>query len=324
MRSCYPPNMLRTYLRNTLLCTALAAPLPAYADEADAEYRKGLASMQAGQYQEAQVSLEKAIALRPNYAAAELTLGNTLKKMKKCDQAVAHYEKVIRLEPASQFAYGNLGFCYAQLNRKDEAIRTMERAVELSPNEVQWRMSLGTLHRQKFTAMMQAAPAGAKPSGEKAPAVAGGSPSDSMTAQQHIEHACTHLKKAIELDPNNPDALRNYAVALRQAKQLDEAARITQRAIELLPNDSNLRFDLAVIYRVQQKTPEAIKAYQEAVKLDDRNADAWYDLGVLYQQERQKDEAIKALNRYIDLAGPNGKGVAGVKQQIQGLGGTPH
>ena len=57
--------MLRTYLRNTLLLTALIAPLSAYADEADAEYRKGLAYMQAGQYPEAKVALEKAISLGP-------------------------------------------------------------------------------------------------------------------------------------------------------------------------------------------------------------------------------------------------------------------
>ena len=104
MRSCYPRCMLRKHLTSALLCAALVgptllAPSSAFADEADAQYRKGLEFMQAGRLQEAEASLEEALRLRPNYAAAELTLGNTLRKLKKCDKAIPHYESVIKLQP---------------------------------------------------------------------------------------------------------------------------------------------------------------------------------------------------------------------------------
>ena len=35
---------------------------------------------------------------------------------------------------------------------------------------------------------------------------------------KQFDKALPHLEKAVQLDPNNPDALRNYAVALRRAK----------------------------------------------------------------------------------------------------------
>ena len=83
-----------------------------HSDEAAAQYHKGLALMQAGKLEDAQAALEEAIKLRPGYAAAELTLGNTLRKPKKCDKAVPLYESVIRTQPDDPFAHGNLGYCY--------------------------------------------------------------------------------------------------------------------------------------------------------------------------------------------------------------------
>ncbi|HNN98399.1 MAG TPA: tetratricopeptide repeat protein, partial [Pseudomonadota bacterium] len=99
--------MLRKYLCSALLGLALTSPVVAFADEADAQYRKGLELMQQGKLDEAQASLEEALRIRPNYAAAQLTLGNVFRRQKKCDKAVTQYEAVIKTQPNDPFAHGN-------------------------------------------------------------------------------------------------------------------------------------------------------------------------------------------------------------------------
>jgi tetratricopeptide (TPR) repeat protein len=171
--------MSRKFLRSLVLFSVAMAPLSAQADEAAAQYQKGLQFMQLGKLDDAQAALEEALKLRGNYAAAELTLGNVLRKKKLCAQAIPHYEAAIRLQPDDHFAHGNLGFCYATTDKDADGIRMLVRATELAPNEVQWRSSLGALYRRA----------------------------------KQFDKALPHLEKAVQLDPNNPDALRNYAVA---------------------------------------------------------------------------------------------------------------
>ena len=48
---------------------------------------------------EALASYDKAIALKPDFAATHYNRGNALMEIKRLDQAVASYDKAIALEP---------------------------------------------------------------------------------------------------------------------------------------------------------------------------------------------------------------------------------
>src|SRR3712207_932762 len=97
---------MRTHRRTAPALALLVSALsftssgPAGADEADALYRKGMGRMQQGKLDEAEEALKQAIQQRPGgYAAAELPLGNVLRKKGQCDKALPHYEAVLRVQP---------------------------------------------------------------------------------------------------------------------------------------------------------------------------------------------------------------------------------
>ena len=49
--------------------------------------------------------------------------------------------------------------------------------------------------------------------------------------------ALFRFERAVEIDPNNPSALNNLAVALEQMGQFQEARESYERALELRPDD---------------------------------------------------------------------------------------
>src|SRR5262249_34003497 len=134
-----------------LLCVILvsaASVRAARADEAEAQYSKGIRAMQAGRLEDAQAALEEALRLRPAYPAAELRRANVLRKRKQCEKAIPHYEAAIKTLADDPFAHGNLGVCHAAVGHAADAIRELERASTLAPNDVSWHSSLASLYRQ--------------------------------------------------------------------------------------------------------------------------------------------------------------------------------
>ena len=61
-------------------------------------------------HEDAIVSYDKAIALKPDFAAAHNNRGNALMVLNRPDEALASYEKAIALKPDFEFLHGNLIF----------------------------------------------------------------------------------------------------------------------------------------------------------------------------------------------------------------------
>jgi hypothetical protein len=58
-------------------------------------------------------------------------------------------------------------------------------------------------------------------------------------------------ERAIELAPESPLALNNYALALKEAQRWEEAERVAQRACDLAPDDAAMRSNLAMLQLVR-------------------------------------------------------------------------
>jgi tetratricopeptide (TPR) repeat protein len=224
----------RTPVIRLVFLASLLTTTRAFADDAERNYVRGVELMQEGKLEEAEAKLREAVRLRPNHGPAHLSLGNVLRKLNHCDQAVPEYEAAAKLVPKDAFVRGNLGVCLAKLNRRDEAIKAFEEAIAMAPEEVPWRLSVISLYRQA----------------------------------NDWARALPHADKAVKLEPKNTEALRTQANVLRHLKMLDKAAQSIAQAIALAPNDANLRMDLAVVLHAQSKRVDAIAAYKEAVRLD--------------------------------------------------------
>ncbi len=82
----------------------------------------------------------------------------------------------------------------------------------------------------------------------------------------HQQEAYKELQKALELNPDYPEAHNVVAILLHLAfNRPEEAIPHYQKALELRPNFSEAKTNLGNVYLSQSRYDEAIKLYEEAL-----------------------------------------------------------
>jgi serine/threonine-protein kinase len=76
------------------------------------------------------------------------------------------------------------------------------------------------------------------------------------------------LRRAIELDPNNPHAWHHLGNYLRAMDRPGEAAAARLRGLALDPLNARLRYSLGEDYLIARRLPEALSAFERGVQLD--------------------------------------------------------
>jgi tetratricopeptide (TPR) repeat protein len=286
-------STLARFLLVTGLC--VAAPHAAFAEDADAFYKQGLAYKQEGKPDQAIEALEHAVAANPRHYMAWASLGNLYKTAKKdIPKAVTAYEHAVEGIKKDKVVWANLGMAYYRNNQIDLALKALVTASTLDPNDAEIRGNLGTVRRQKGD----------------------------------LPGAIADLEIAVKLKPDDAQFANNLGVAYRVAKRDADAVKAFQKAIALSPNDASFHFNLAVAYRRQtEKNPElipqSIAEYEKATSLDPGSAEGWFDLGFMYKQDHQNDKAIAAFGKYLELnKGKDAGGQKRVEDEIGALGGS--
>jgi tetratricopeptide (TPR) repeat protein len=273
----------------------LATPQAAFAEDADAFYKQGLAYKQESKPDQAIDALERAVAANPKHYMAWASLGNLYKTARKdIPKAVRAYEQAVVGLKKDKVVWANLGMAYFRNNQIDQALKALVTASALDPNDAEIHGNLGTVRRQKGD----------------------------------LPGAIADLELAVRLKPEDAQFANNLGVAYRFAKRDGDAVKAFQKAIALAPNDANFHFNLAVAYRRQtEKNPDmiplAITEYEKATSLDPGNAEGWFDLGFMYKQDHQTDKAVAAFNKYLELnKGKDTGGQKRVEDEIGALGGS--
>ena len=286
-----------TTLARILLATGLWVGVPhaAFAEDADAFYKQGLAYKSENKPDQAIEALEHAVAANPKHYMAWASLGNLYKTARKdIPKSVAAYEHAIEGIKKDKVLWANLGMAYYRNNQSDLALKALVTASTLDPNDAEIRGNLGTVRRQKGD----------------------------------VPGAIADLEVAVKLKPDDAQYANNLGVAYRVAKRDADAVKAFQKAIALSPNDAGFHFNLAVAYRRQtEKNPEllpqAIAEYEKATSLDPANAEGWFDLGFMYKQDHQNDKAIDAFHKYLELnKGKDSGGQKRIEDEIGGMGGA--
>lgn len=291
---------MRTAKLLFVLVAATAAP--AFADDADATYKQGLAYKQEGKVDDAISSMEVTVAKNPHHYMAWASLGNLYKTKKDIGKAVNAYEHAVEGLKKDKIVWSNLGMAQYRLYEEkkdaallDKAIASLNTAAQIDPKDAEIRWQLGTLRRKK---------------GDNAGAV-------------------TDLEAATKLKPTEASYWNNLGVAYRESKRDDDAIGAYKKAIELSPNDPEFHFNLAVALRRKtakdpDQIPAAIAEYEKATGLDPSKAEAWFDLGYMYKQDHQQDKAIAAFNKYLELnKGKDSAGAKKIQEELGSMGAAP-
>lgn len=116
-------------------------------DHVNALNNRGVVLMQLGRHAESLASLDRALTLQPGFVDAIGNRGLALLGLQRTREAVENYRGGLKLHPASNTLLSNLGIALMALNRHAEAIDCFHQVLAIDPNHVDanWNLGLSSL-----------------------------------------------------------------------------------------------------------------------------------------------------------------------------------
>jgi tetratricopeptide (TPR) repeat protein len=180
----------------------------------------GLASSEAGQFQDAVTLFDQALRNAPAHAGTHRELGYALLRLGRTNESLMHLKEAVRLDPASPETHDTLATLWRTLNRPDQAIAEYREAVRLAPSAAEWHNNLGS----------------------------------ALLDSHELAEAAQEFREALRSDPQSASAHRNLGVTLAAMNRLDEAATQLKEALRLEPGFSDAQLNLdEVTARIRRK-----------------------------------------------------------------------
>jgi len=186
-----------------------------------------------GRLKEAIPCFQKALQFKQNFPDAYYNMGIALKELNRIDEAIICYQKSLELNPGFFDAYYNLGAIYKEQGRLDESGFCYGKVLELSPSNVNAYYNLGVVYQK----------------------------------QDKLSEAITCYKKAVQLKPGHKKAYNNMGTSLKEQGRLDEAISCYKKSLRIMPN-SGIEVKMALMFPLIFESKELIKSERE--KLSER------------------------------------------------------
>lgn len=220
------------------------------ADPADDDLRLRLvqALREAGKTTEALEAARSMLARDGKNAAAFNALGLVYYRMNKLPLAESAFRRAVDLDPKSKstaVVWNNIGLVALAKANDQEAFQAFEKAIALDADHREARLNQATVYLDC---------------------------GDYKRAERE-------LRKAIDIDPEDPDGHVALGVALRGQKRFDDARASYERALAARPNHPAALYDLGILYMDFQpdkaKAREHLTLYRKvAASNDPRRTDA--------------------------------------------------
>ncbi|MDP6701964.1 MAG: tetratricopeptide repeat protein, partial [Candidatus Latescibacteria bacterium] len=120
-------------------------------------------------------------------------------------------------------------------------------------------------------------------------------------AQNRLEDCHLMTRRALELDPDNAEALFAQALIFQQRGDTRAAVERLRRVLALDPEHAGAYYNLGTIYQGASRLAQALDARERFVRLRPRYAEAYYSLGVLYYQLGRYEEALRSSREGLAL-----------------------
>jgi serine/threonine-protein kinase len=192
-------------------------------------------------------------------------------------KGIEYFEQAIELEPEYAPAYAGLGFCYGSLfyfgSVAPHQIVPKWRALIDKSLEIDDRLGDAYLSRASIEFYY-----------------------NWDFAQAELDY-----QRAIELNPNSPDAHWRYGHFLANCGRFDEAIEQGERAIELDPLSLVVQFFMSRIYLLAQRVEHGFEQLRKMQAIEPNFAGGLTQLGGLYLVTGKYDEAIEAYKKSLAL-----------------------
>lgn len=107
------------------------------------------------------------------------------------------------------------------------------------------------------------------------------------------------LKEAVDSNPSDTLAMRNYADFLSASHKMNEAIPYYEKILEVNPKRSDIYFSLAIIYYNKQDFLKCEEANNKVLSFEPKNQMALYNLGAIAATQGKKDKAKELWNKVL-------------------------
>jgi tetratricopeptide (TPR) repeat protein len=187
--------------------------------------------------------LHRSLQLNPAFSQSYIAIGNILIAQGDDDGAVGMFERAIAINPGSYVAFNNLGEVQLRQGEYAASLVNFTRALSLAPNEVSvlfnHARALETCGEltAAFDAYQRVVAVDPKHADALAQLTIVATEINPLSSQ-NAQDALTHIKRALELQPQNMRYLARYAAFCGTAGLEDERRQAVQRLLEITPNSA--------------------------------------------------------------------------------------
>ena len=238
--------------------TTAAAPPVIDAMAATLNFQRGLAAVQAGNYEQAIVAFDAAVQHNPAMEQAYTQRGDAQRMLGSYDRALNDYTTARKLNTANPRILINRGQTYRMLGRIQLAMADYDQALQLDPASVVALNHRGTARAE---------------------------------VGDH-DAAIADFTRALAVDPDNPFTYQNRAHSYAAVSNFDLAITDYSQVLRLNPNFTLAHIRRADAYKHRDEHDRAIADYTEALRLDPHQLHAYVSRGASYQAQGHSGRAV--------------------------------
>jgi arylsulfatase A-like enzyme/Tfp pilus assembly protein PilF len=264
----------------------------------DMHVLKGEALERAQSLDDALLSYEKAVELRPEDGTNYWRRGAVRLKLADTARAENDFRRSLELDPSLLTARLALTRVLAQSGRTDEAERLLDEAPSEGDRPADWKAGLAEVELArgdvaKARALLGEARAD-EPENTRVLSLLG----PLYGREGDLAKAAAVLEQAVSLGETGADVRRNLGLVYMGQGKLDLAIRELRLASEAAPRNAAIWFSLGNAYVRAGRPRDAVGALETSVALEPRE-DAIFNLAVAYRQSGMKRESAEAYRRFL-------------------------
>jgi tetratricopeptide (TPR) repeat protein len=121
---------------------------------------------------------------------------------------------------------------------------------------------------------------------------------------EEFENVYNSLKRILEIDPNNEEALLRICFWADITNREEESILLYNSIIEKNPFNTMAWYNLGTAYQGLKLYEKAVESYEYCIALDNKFEYAYRNIGDAFIQLKQYDKAIEVLEKHISLGKP--------------------
>ena len=309
-----------------------SAPIAVLAQSPEESYREAGSAFNRGDFEQAVALYKQALKLQPDSVPVRTDLAVALVRLGRYGEAINNYEEALKLDPENTVVRLNLALawykqedfakategleslrkkhpenrqalylladCYLRLGKDADVVALLQPQYDANSEDLAVDYALGTAllrlgkTHEGGVVIDRILKLGDTP---EANLLLG----QAQFAANDFNAAAATLRKAVDLDPNLPEAWSLYGHALLStgAENLPDAKGAFQHALQLDPNDFNANLFLGSIFRREGDYAQAMPYEERALLLRPASPEARFQVAALHASLGKLEDARKEFEQ---------------------------